>query len=74
MRIRFLGPLVTDTLSFAAVCRCYCFVVEPIRHRRLGANFGACIYFELTLDLTLPKYLKYIHYRTLRRETSLSGR
>ena len=34
MRIRFLGPFVSDTHSFATVCRCYCFVVYPIRHCR----------------------------------------
>jgi hypothetical protein len=33
MWTRFLGPFVSDTHSFAAVCRCYCFVVDPARHR-----------------------------------------
>jgi hypothetical protein len=34
MWIRLLGPFVSDTHSFAAVCRCYCFVAHPTRHRR----------------------------------------
>jgi len=34
MWTRFLGPFVSHTHSFAAVCRCYCFVVDPVRHRR----------------------------------------